>query len=174
MKRFVLSILFVVAATIGMAQVKINLRIDMNGQYGDMTEAQLKNRNEKWGKNWEEVTKPAIYAAVLAELNHSNPAVESDLSDNLYGSNPEKKRRPKKVFGNFQDAKYDLLIMLIKMDEDGETKAMVTFSDKDTGEVLFSNQYQKDGKSTRNFYRIKPNAFVYIARTVAFKIRRYQ
>lgn len=150
-------------ATIGMAQVQFNLRLDMNGKYGDMTEFELKARNELWAKTWEEETKPEIFAAVVDELNsYSNSGL----------GKKKNKSSNKKVFGNFPNAKYDLLIKLIKMDEDGETRALVSLSDKERGELLLCEEIQFFGKSTKNFYRITPNGFQNIARAASYKLRK--
>lgn len=135
MKRLLISILLVTLSSICMAQILVNVRIDMeNAKFDDMDEVELKVRDHQWTMKWDDVVKPAIFLDIVKLLN--------------------KREKGQKEYGDFPKTRYELLISNIEMDEDGETTAIVSFNDTKTGEVLFSKEYQEDGDETEDFTRI--------------------
>ena len=155
--RKIFTILFALVAMVSFAQPKVNVRLDMGGTFGNMTEAQLKSlRGDAWSEEWESTVKPAILQDMIYEMNKTIKGIY--------------------LFGKFDDASLDLLVTLIHMDEDDDdTEFVVTcsFMKSDGSKtLLFTEPKEEDGKDTKKFTRITSKSFVEAASGVAFSFKR--
>ena len=153
--RKVLILLLAMMASVCVAQVKVNVRLNMDGKYDKMSESQLKaTRGEAWSENWENEVKPGILQDMIDAMN-------------------KREKGKTFVFGSFQEAEVDLLFSMVEMDADGETDAVMTcsFINEDGSLTMaFTEAHDKNGNSTKKFTQITSRSMVSIAMEATFSL----
>lgn len=147
MKRFLLLIVSLMIMMCANAQFKVNVIVDMNGTYGEMSVDEMLAKNgTQFLPVWKE-SKEQIFTDVVATLRQHPYFKSLD-------------------FGRYDDAVFTLKFTLNTMEKNGDIRGELFISkmlDESYRKVIFVEKFNQDGESTKDFTRFTSKAFTRVA-----------